>query len=52
MDDLRVGTVIRLVRQRRGWRQQDLAERSGVSQTVISRMERGHLGPQMVDDIR
>jgi transcriptional regulator with XRE-family HTH domain len=52
MDDLRFGTVIRLVRQRRGWRQQDLSERSGVSQTVISRMERGHLGPQSIDDVR
>ncbi len=52
MEDLRFGTVIRLVRQRRGWRQQDLAERSGVSQTVISRLERGHLGPQSIDDVR
>jgi transcriptional regulator with XRE-family HTH domain len=52
MDDARFGSVIRLVRQRRGWRQRDLEERSGVSQTVISRMERGHLGAQSVDDIR
>jgi transcriptional regulator with XRE-family HTH domain len=52
MDDLRVGTAIRLVRQRRGWRQRDLEDRSGVSQTVISRIERGHLGGQSLDDIR
>jgi transcriptional regulator with XRE-family HTH domain len=52
MDDFRVGSAIRLVRQRRGWRQRDLEERSGVSQTVISRMERGHLGAQSLDDIR
>ena len=52
MDDFRVGWAIRLVRQRRGWRQRDLEERSGVSRTVISRMERGHLGTQSLDDIR
>ncbi|HEV8403348.1 MAG TPA: helix-turn-helix transcriptional regulator [Candidatus Limnocylindrales bacterium] len=52
MDDFRVGGAIRLVRQRRGWRQRDLEERSGVSQSVISRIERGHLGGQSVDDIR
>ncbi len=52
MDDFRVGSAIRVVRQRRGWRQRDLEEQSGVSQTVISRMERGHLGGQSLDDIR
>ena len=52
MDDLRFGSVIRLVRQRRGWRQVDLARRSGVSQSVISRLERGHIGPQSIDTVR
>lgn len=52
MDDFRFGTVIRLVRQRRGWRQQDLSDKSGVSQSAISRMERGHLGPQSIDSVR
>jgi transcriptional regulator with XRE-family HTH domain len=52
MDDFRLGTAIRRVRQRRGWRQQDLSERSGVSQPVISRMERGHFGSQSIDRIR
>jgi transcriptional regulator with XRE-family HTH domain len=52
MDDFRLGTAIRRVRQRRGWRQQDLSDRSGVSQPVISRMERGHLGSQSIDRIR
>ena len=52
MDDFRFGTVIRLVRQKRGWRQQDLSERSGVSQSTISRIERGALGAQSIDRIR
>ena len=52
MDDFRVGAAIRLVRQRRGWRQRDLEVRSGVSQSVISRMELGHLAERSLDDIR
>ena len=52
MDDLRLGTAFRLVRQRRGWRQRDLSDNSGVSQSAISRMERGHFGPQSIDSIR
>lgn len=43
MSDQRVGTAIRTVRIRRGWRQDDLATRAGVSQATISRIERGHL---------
>ncbi|MGH3766890.1 MAG: helix-turn-helix domain-containing protein [Pseudonocardiaceae bacterium] len=35
------GTIIRLIRQARGWSQQDLADRSGYSQATISRLERG-----------
>jgi transcriptional regulator with XRE-family HTH domain len=42
MDDLRFGAAIRRVRQRRGWRQVDLARKAGVSPTTISRVERGH----------
>jgi transcriptional regulator with XRE-family HTH domain len=34
------GTVIRLLRQSRGWTQQELADRSGYSQATISRLER------------
>ena len=52
MDDFRLGTVIRLVRQARGWRQDDLSEKSGVSQSAISRIERGQIGPQSVDSVR
>ncbi|MGH3778242.1 MAG: helix-turn-helix domain-containing protein [Pseudonocardiaceae bacterium] len=35
------GTIIRLIRQARGWNQQELADRSGYSQATISRLERG-----------
>ncbi|MGQ0607293.1 MAG: helix-turn-helix domain-containing protein, partial [Chloroflexota bacterium] len=43
MDDQRIGRVIVTLRQRRGWRQEDLAIRSGVSQSAISDMERGRI---------
>lgn len=52
MDDQRFGTVIRLVRQRRRWRQVDLAAKCGVSQPAISRLERGHAGPMSIDSVR
>lgn len=52
MDDVRLGTAIRVVRQRRGWRQQDLSDKSGVSQSAISRMELGRLGSQSIDSVR
>jgi transcriptional regulator with XRE-family HTH domain len=41
MDEIRFGRQIRALRQRRGWRQQDLAEAAGVSQAMVSRIERG-----------
>jgi transcriptional regulator with XRE-family HTH domain len=52
VDDQRFGTAIRQVRHRRHWRQIDLAARSGVSATFISRLERGHVGPQALNTIR
>lgn len=41
MDDARVGRVIRILRQRRGWRLVDLAGRAGLSKSAISDIERG-----------
>lgn len=41
MDDARLGRSVLVLRQRRGWRQVDLAARSGVSQSAISDIERG-----------
>ena len=52
MDDFRVGTVIRLVRQARGWRQMDLSLKCGVSTSAISRIELGQIGPQSIDSLR
>lgn len=52
MSDQRLGSAIRLVRVRRGWRQADLARRSGVGQATISRIERGHLGTLSLDRLR
>ena len=52
MSDQRLGSAIRLVRVRRGWRQTDLAHRSGVGQATISRIERGHLGSLSLDRLR
>lgn len=43
MDDQRIGRAILVLRQRRGWRQQDLANRAGISQSAISDMERGQI---------
>ena len=42
MDDQRFGAVLRAVRQRRGWRQADVASLAGVSIQTVSRIERGH----------
>lgn len=52
VDDQRFGTAIRTVRQRRGWRQGDLAAKAGTSQVTISRIERGHVGSQSLDALR
>jgi transcriptional regulator with XRE-family HTH domain len=42
VDDGRVGQLVRALRRRRRWRQADLAQKAGVSQPTISRMEAGH----------
>ena len=42
MDDIRVGRLLRALRRRRGWTQTELANHPGVSQQVISLIERGH----------
>jgi transcriptional regulator with XRE-family HTH domain len=52
MTDQRFGAVVRFLRIRRGWRQADLAARAGVSQSTVSRIERGHLATLTLDAIR
>lgn len=52
MDDIGFGRLVKLARIRRTWRQIDLAQRAGVSRTMVSRIERGHLGSTPLDVIR
>ena len=41
MDPVRIGRGIRALRQRRGWRQEDLAREARVSRGVVARVEQG-----------
>jgi transcriptional regulator with XRE-family HTH domain len=43
VQDARIGAAFKAVRQRRGWRQADVAHRARVSRGVVSLIERGHL---------
>lgn len=52
MDDRRFGTVVRTIRQRRRWRQEDLAAKAGVPTSLVSRIERGQCGPVPLDRLR
>jgi transcriptional regulator with XRE-family HTH domain len=52
MDDHRLGTAVRSVRIRRGWRQCDLAAAARVSPSTVSRIERGRLGALQLETVR
>ncbi|CAN5748354.1 hypothetical protein BH23CHL8_BH23CHL8_06870 [soil metagenome] len=52
MDDRRVGLIARALRRRRAWRQQDLARVADVSQSTVSRFERGHLDRLAIGTLR
>jgi transcriptional regulator with XRE-family HTH domain len=43
MDPIRFGRSLQALRRRRGWRQQDVADRAAMSRSVVSRIERGEL---------
>ena len=50
--DERLGSTIRLLRRRKGWRQTDLARAAASSKTAVGRMERGLVGSSSVDHVR
>ena len=52
MDDARVGRLVRAFRQRRGWRQADLALKAGVGPSVVSDIELGRLNGRTIATIR
>jgi transcriptional regulator with XRE-family HTH domain len=52
MSDIRIGSKVRAVRLRLGWRQADVAERCGLSQSAVCRIERGHLDRMTLRSIR
>lgn len=52
MDDRFVGRQLRAMRQRRGFLQDDLAARAGVSQSTISRLECGSIDGATVRTLR
>lgn len=52
MDDARLGRTIRVLRQRRGWRQEDLGRRCGLSRSAISDIERGRIGRYTIASVR
>ena len=52
MDDVRLGRLVRMMRIRRGWRQEDLALHASVSRTAVSRVECGRVAAMPVATIR
>ncbi|MEO8570698.1 MAG: helix-turn-helix transcriptional regulator [Chloroflexota bacterium] len=52
MDDQRSGAAFRAIRIRKRWRQVDLSVKSGVSRTIIGRIERGRLATVPLGTIR
>jgi DNA-binding XRE family transcriptional regulator len=52
VDDVRIGRLLRALRRRRGLRQVDVAHAAGVSQSLISLIERGHLAKLSIESLR
>jgi transcriptional regulator with XRE-family HTH domain len=52
VDDRRTGLVLRALRRRRSWRQADLSQEAGLSQSAVSRAELGHLDSLSLRQLR
>ena len=52
MNDLAIGRVFRRIRQRRDWRQEDVAAQAGISDTTYSEIERGQLEGTTIGKLR
>jgi transcriptional regulator with XRE-family HTH domain len=52
VNDIRLGHLVRALRQRRHWRQVDLARRAGVGRSVLSTIELGRLDGVTVATLR
>jgi transcriptional regulator with XRE-family HTH domain len=51
VDEQRLGRSIKALRHRLGWRQSDLALKCGLSQSAVSRLERGQLAGATIDAV-
>src|SRR6476659_572203 len=51
MDRFRFGRAVRAFRQRRRWRLEDLADRAGLSRSVVDRIELGESGRVALEDL-
>ena len=52
MRDTQIGSTLRALRLRRGWRQADVSARAAVARSVISSLEAGNLGRHTLDALR
>lgn len=52
VNDIRIGRSLRAIRHRRGWRQQDVADRAGVSQDLVSNIENGRIDGVLLRRLR
>jgi transcriptional regulator with XRE-family HTH domain len=52
VNDPRIGASYRVLRRRKGWRQRDVGKAAGVSQSVVSRIEAGHIDQMTISTLR